>query len=231
MPTALRSRRSVASALTRPEDLVLSLKTKPAIAESERGKDLAAFVARSTLDAYATSERMANMLRSKDSGATYPSTGLASRLRVIARLLKAGGGTRVYYTSQGGYDLHYAQQFPHADLLAEFSGALRAFLDDLAAAGMAERVAVLCFSEFGRRVAENGSQGTDHGTAGPVFVAGAAVKAGLIGAMPKLLDLQDGDLKMSVDFRRVYAGVLNWLKLPSKAALGGEFEPLPLFRA
>src|SRR5262249_4907012 len=214
MPTALRSRRSVASALTRPEDLVLNsalgrgLQTAPqSVTESERGKDLAAFVARSTLDAYATSERMANMLRSKDSGATHPSTGLASRLRVIARLLKAGGGTRVYYTSQGGYDLHYAQQFPHADLLAEFSGALRAFLDDLAAAGMAERVAVLCFSEFGRRVAENGSQGTDHGTAGPVFVAGAAVKAGLIAAMPKLLDLQDGDLKMSVDFRRVYAGV------------------------
>jgi uncharacterized protein (DUF1501 family) len=89
---------------------------------------------------------------------------------------------------------------------------------------------VLCFSEFGRRVAENGSQGTDHGTAGPVLLAGPGVKPGLVGETPKLLDLQDGDLKMSVDFRRVYATVLDkWLKLPAKEALGGAFESLPLF--
>ena len=156
---------------------------------------------------------------------------LALALQVIARLIKGGGGTRVFYTSQDGYDLHYTQLFPHANLLSELSGALKAFLDDLAAAKLAERVAVLCFSEFGRRVQENGSQGTDHGTAGPVFVAGPAVKAGLICATPKLLDLQDGDVRMSVDFRRVYAAVLEtWLELPTKHALGGAFEPLPLFR-
>jgi uncharacterized protein (DUF1501 family) len=92
-------------------------------------------------------------------------------------------------------------------------------------------VAVLCFSEFGRRVRENGSQGTDHGTAGQVLLAGPRVKAGLIGEAPKLLDLQDGDLKMTVDFRRVYAGVLEgWLQLPCRPALGGEFEPLALFQ-
>jgi len=231
MPVALRSRRSVASAITRLEDSILTLNTKPPLAPSERGQDLAAFVQRSTLDAYATSERMAAVLRATDKGAKYPATGLAGRLRVIARLIKGGGGTRVFYTSQDGYDLHYTQLFPHANLLSELSGALKAFLDDLAAAKLAERVAVLCFSEFGRRVQENGSQGTDHGTAGPVFVAGPAVKAGLICATPKLLDLQDGDLRMSVDFRRVYAAVLEtWLELPTKHALGGAFEPLPLFR-
>src|SRR5262249_38975734 len=160
MPAALRSRRSVASALTRPEDSVLDLKTKPAAALPERGKDLAAFVQRGTLDAYATSERMAEVLRARDSCVTYPATGLAGRLRIIARLLKGGAGTRVFYTSQGenAYDTHYVQLPHHAPLLSELAGALKAFLDDLAAAKLAERVAVLCFSEFGRRVKENGSQ-------------------------------------------------------------------------
>jgi uncharacterized protein (DUF1501 family) len=213
---------------------VLALKrvSSDALAGPGRSGDLAAFVRRSTLDAYATSERMATVLRTEDRGATYPGTVLARRLRVIARLIKGGGGTRVYYTAQGGYDTHYAQLLLHANLLGELSGALKAFLDDLAAAKLAERVAVLCFSEFGRRVAENGSQGTDHGTAGPVLLAGPCVKAGLVGATPRLLDLVDGDLKMSVDFRRVYATVLaKWLSLPAKPALGGDFELLPLFRS
>jgi uncharacterized protein (DUF1501 family) len=141
-------------------------------------------------------------------------------------------GTRVFYTSQDGYDTHSVQLPLHASLLGELSGALRAFLDDLAAANLADRVLVLCFSEFGRRVRENGSQGTDHGTAGPVFLAGTGIRAGLVGAAPKLLDLQDGDLKMTVDFRRVYASVLqDWLGLPSKLALGGDFAKLNLFRS
>jgi uncharacterized protein (DUF1501 family) len=235
MPAALRSRRSVASAVTRLEDLVLNLKKKPAAEPSiERGKDLAAFVQRCTLDAYATSERMTEVLRAKDTGGTYPANRLADQLRIIARLIKSGVGTRVFYTSQwrNAYDTHAVQLPVQAELLSELSGGLKAFLDDMAASCLAERIAVLCFSEFGRRVAENDSQGTDHGTAGPVLVAGPKVKAGLIGAAPKLLDLEDGDLKMSVDFRRVCAAVLEkWLELPAKTALGGEFAPLPLFNA
>ena len=134
-------------------------------------------------------------------------------------------------TSQGGYDTHATQLAQHANLLGELSGALKAFLDDLAAAKLADRVLVLCFSEFGRRVRENGSAGTDHGTAEPVLLAGPGVKAGLLGPAPKLLDLEDGDLKTMVDFRRVYAGVLeDWLGLPSKPALGQAFEPLKMFR-
>jgi uncharacterized protein (DUF1501 family) len=234
IPLALRSRRSVASAITRPEDSVLTLKgaARSALTKSGPGDDLAAFVRRSTLDAYATSERMAALLRAEDKGASYPETALAGRLRLIARLIKGGGGTRVYYTSQDGYDTHYVQSQSHYMLLAELSGALKAFLDDLAAAKLAGRVVVLCFSEFGRRVAENGSHGTDHGTAGPVLLAGPKVKAGLVGKTPSLLDLHEGDLKMSVDFRRVYAAVLQgWLGLPARRALGGAFEPLPLFRS
>src|SRR5262249_51619263 len=131
--------------------------------------------------------------------------------------LKAGFGTRVFYTLQAGYDTHYAQLTAHANLLRELGGALKAFLDDLAASKLAERVAVLCFSEFGRTVKENGSAGTDHGTAGPVLLAGPGVRAGLVGEAPSLLDLdpRHGDLRVGLDFRRVYATVLeDWLGLP-----------------
>jgi uncharacterized protein (DUF1501 family) len=232
LPLALYSRRSVAAAVTRVEDSILLMKGAAIADGSADGSDLATFLRRSTLDAYATSERMASVLRADDTGARYPATGLAGRLRVIARLIKAGGGTRVFYTLQPGYDTHIAQLPPHANLLGELSGGLKAFLDDLAAAKLADRVVVLCFSEFGRRVEENGSRGTDHGTAGPVFLAGSKVKAGLVGETPKLLDLEDGDLKMSIDFRRVYASVLeDWLGLPGKPSLGTEFEKLPLFKA
>jgi uncharacterized protein (DUF1501 family) len=149
---------------------------------------------------------------------------------LIARLLKAGFSTRVYYTVQAGYDTHYSQLPQHANLLGELGGALYAFLDDLKNAKLDDRVIVLVFSEFGRRVAENGSNGTDHGTAGPVLLAGPRVKSGLVGETPSLLDLHQGDLKWSFDFRRVYATVLEeWLGVPARTALGGDFPRLPLF--
>jgi uncharacterized protein (DUF1501 family) len=237
MPTALRSRGARASAIRRLEDVVLMNKmggTPTTAEELLPGGDLGEFVRRSTLDAYATSERVTQVLQSKDQSVNYPATGLGNQLRTVAQLLKSGVGTRVFYTSQpfNVYDTHSAQLEPHSDLLGELSNALKAFLDDLAAAKLAERVLVLCFSEFGRRVAENGSHGTDHGTAGPVFLAGPNVKAGLVGEAPKLLDLQDGDLKMGIDFRQVYASVLeDWLGLPSKPSLGADFAKLALFRS
>jgi uncharacterized protein (DUF1501 family) len=232
-PAALWGRRSAASAIARPEDLVLALADAGrTVSRTDGGTDLAAFVRRSTLDAYASADRMAAVLRREERGANYPATALAERLRVIARLIKGGAGTRVYYTAQGGYDTHATQLILHANLLRELSGGLKAFLDDLTAAKLADRVLVMCFSEFGRRAAENGSHGTDHGTAGPVLLAGASVKAGLVGEAPKLLDLTDGDLRVTTEFRRIYASVLHdWLGLASKAALGEEFERLTLFRS
>jgi uncharacterized protein (DUF1501 family) len=235
MPVALRGRRAVASALTRPEDFVLNPLAKPKTDSPAKDpkSDLAAFVQRSALDAYATADRMAEVAAGKDGDVRYPSTGLAGELRLMARLIKGDIGTRVFYTRQSGYDTHAGQQGPHAGLLGELGGALKAFLDDLATAKLADRVAVLCFSEFGRTVQENASAGTDHGTAGPVFLAGPRVKAGLVGATPSLMELdpQHGDLKMGVDFRQVYATVLeDWLGLPGEPALGESFERPPLFR-
>ena len=233
VPVALRGRRSVASALERVEELTLDDGASAArgTASKAEGDDLAAFVRRSALDAYASADTIAALAHGGDSPAGYPAGTLGDRLRLVARLLKGRHPARVYYAVQGGYDTHNAQAFAHADLLGDLARALRAFLDDLAAARLADRVLVVAFSEFGRRVAENGSAGTDHGTAGPVLLAGPSVNPGVHGAYPSLDDLDDGDLKVAVDFRRVYATILgNWLGLPAEPTLGGAFEPLPLLR-
>jgi uncharacterized protein (DUF1501 family) len=231
IPAAIRGRRALASSLERIDDLTLD----PAVARpnvTSDGDDLGAFVLRSTLDAYASSDRLAELAKDKSAAARYPDTELANRLKLVARLIKGGFDSRVFYTSQGGYDTHAQQSAAHFGVLGELSGALKAFLDDMSGSKLADRVLVFCFSEFGRRVLENGSGGTDHGAAGPVFLAGPAVKPGLLGRYPSLTDLDNGDLKMTVDFRRVYATVLkNWLGFPADGALGGPFEPLPLFRA
>lgn len=235
MPVALQARRAVASGLLRPEDLVLRLgEAKRSLAEGSPDDDLAAFMRRSAVDGFTLADRMTEILHIKDKkGANYPSSDLAEHLRLIARLIKAATGTRIYYTRQSGYDTHAGQLGTHAGLLQELSSAVLAFLDDLEAGQVAERVVVLIFSEFGRTVAENASAGTDHGTTAPVFLAGPGVKAGLVGDTPRLLDLdpKHGDLRMSLDFRQVYATVLHdWLGLPSKMALSGDFESLPLFK-
>ncbi len=231
VPRALRGRRSVAVTLSRPEDVALA---DPSSLKETAGPggadDLLAFVRRQAVQAGATADRLAKLPGGGD-GPSYPATGLGEHLKNTARLLKADLGARVFYTVQSGYDTHASQQFTHANLLSEFAAAVAAFFDDLRAAKLAERVTLLAFSEFGRTIRENGSAGTDHGTAGPVFLAGAGVRAGLVGATPGLLDLEDGDLKMGLDFRRVYASVLeDWLGVPARAALGGAFERLPLFR-
>jgi uncharacterized protein (DUF1501 family) len=232
-PLAIRGRRSIASTLERIDDLFPDPEIEPAraLASAEPGDGLLAFVRRSTLESYTSAERLAEAARVQDADARYPATALAQRLRLVARLLKGGFAARILYTSQSGYDTHAYQLSTHFDLIAELSGALRAFLDDLAAAKLAERVLVVCFSEFGRRVAENGSAGTDHGTAGLVLLAGPTVQAGVIGAYPSLTDLSDGDLKWLVDFRQVYATLLDeWLGVNSQVVLGASFERLAVLR-
>jgi uncharacterized protein (DUF1501 family) len=236
---ALRGRRAGAASLERIEDLTLPVGWDRSLIATQLGNQmepddsLTAYVRRSALDAYACSQRVDELTRRNVVvAANYPDTGLAGKLRTIAQLLKAGLGARVFYASQSGYDTHAGQLNTHYGLLRELSSAIRAFVDDLTAAKLADRVTVMCFSEFGRRVAENGSAGTDHGTAGLVMLAGPGVHPGVHGSVPSLTDLVDGDPKVSTDFRRIYAALLeDWLGLPSHAALGSRFEPMPLFRS
>jgi len=231
IPKAVRGRRSAVMSLTRAEDLLLSdpAAIKAAMGKPTQDDDLLSFVRRQSVDATASAEKIAGLGRDQ-SDATYPASALGQKLRLVSRLLKAGSAARVYYTVQRGYDTHARQFFPHRALCQEFAEAVAAFFVDLAASKLDDRVALFAFSEFGRTIKENASGGTDHGTAGCAFLAGAGVSGGVHGASPNLTDLVGGEPKMTTDFRNVYAAILtNWLDLPANN-LGGKFEPVKLFR-
>jgi uncharacterized protein (DUF1501 family) len=200
------------------------------IAAREHGRpgSLLNFVERSAWLSYESSARFDRVVAAS-AGAGYPQSGLGRRLPVIAQLIKAGLTTSIYYTQLGNFDTHAAQAAFHYGLLLELGSSLQAFMGALVQSGDGERVLVLVFSEFGRRLAENASAGTDHGTAAPVFLAGPAVKPGLHGPYPNLQDLADGDPKFALDFRRVYATLLDqWLGCPTEKVLGTKFQHLPL---
>jgi uncharacterized protein (DUF1501 family) len=190
------------------------------------------FVERSSVITYRSSDRLESVMRGRAGTARYPENfGLARRLKLIAQLVKADLQTAIYYTQLGGFDTHASQLATHGNLLLEVGNSLKAFLDDLNEAGLGQRVLVLVFSEFGRRVAENASGGTDHGTAAPVFLLGHRVRAGIHGPNPNLDDLHDGDPRHAIDFRRLYSTVLDrWLGCASATVLGERFENLDVLQ-
>jgi uncharacterized protein (DUF1501 family) len=152
-------------------------------------------------------------------------------LQRMAKLIGGGLPTRVFYVSQGGYDSHTNQANTQECLLRDLGDSVKAFVEDMQGQGNLPRVLVMTLSEFRRRVAENANGGTDYGAAAPMFVVGDKVKAGLLGRYPSLApaDLFEGDLKYNVDFRSVYAGVLeNWLRTRSEPVLGRNFPPLQI---
>ncbi len=200
------------------------------IAGREHGRpgSLLNCVERSAWLSYESSARFESVAAA-NAGADYPRNGLGQRLRVVAQLIKAGLTTSVYYTQLGNFDTHAAQAGSHGGLLFELGSSLQAFVADLVKSGDGDRVVVMVFSEFGRRLTENASAGTDHGTAAPLFLAGPAVKPGLHGPYPNLRDLADGDPKFAIDFRRVYATLLDrWLGCPAEKVLGAKFDALPV---
>lgn len=177
-------------------------------------------------DAYKLSGRLEDLLQSVPSGGGYPDNPLAERLSLAARLVRASGGPRVLWTSLGGFDTHAVQAGTHSALLGQLSGATTAFIDDLHRDGTDERTLVLIYSEFGRRVAENGSGGTDHGAAAPLFALGGGQRGGLIGPPPDLEDLIDGDVRMVIDQRAVFGEAAErWLGWPA----GDLFDEAPSF--
>src|SRR5262249_39735050 len=187
------------------------------------------FLERTALDAQVSSDKIRAIASRVENQSTYPTSQLGNSLKLVAKLIGGGLATRVFYVSQGGYDTHTNQTGTHERLLKELGDSVKAFVADLKAQGNLSRVLVMTFSEFGRRVAENASSGTDHGAAAPMFLIGNKVKAGLLGKYPSLAPshLFQGDLKYNLDFRSVYAGVLeSWLKTKSAAILGRQFEPL-----
>jgi uncharacterized protein (DUF1501 family) len=185
------------------------------------------YLQRTALDAQIGSDKIAAALRRVKPETTYPKTQLGRSLSYICRLISGGLPTRVYYASQGGYDTHNSQQNSHDRLLAQLGDALGAFCQDLKTKGIFDQVMIITFSEFGRRVAENASKGTDHGTAAPMFVLGGNIKPGIYGRQPSLEQLDAGDLIYNIDFRSVYSTVLNsWLRAPAAKVLGRDFGRL-----
>ena len=191
----------------------------------------AAFVQRTALDAQLASDRIRAAVANKPV-TSFPNGSLANQLRMVAAMIRAELPTRVYYVAQGGYDTHAGQPNRHANLLAELGNALAAFQTEMRAIGAAERVLTMTFSEFGRRVRQNASAGTDHGAAGPMFLVGPTVRPGVLSDHPSLTRLDNGDLAHTVDFRSVYATVIDqWLGADSTAVLGRRFAAARVLKA
>jgi len=186
------------------------------------------FLRHTAMNAVISSERVREAVGKYKGGIEYPNNRLGYGLKLIAQMIAGNLSTKVYYANMTGFDTHAAQRGVHEALLRELAEGVEAFYRDLEAQGNADRVLVLAFSEFGRRVAENGSAGTDHGMAAPMFVFGKRIKGGLYGQHPSLTDLVEGDLKHAIDFRSVYATVLDkWLGADPAKILGAPFERVP----
>ena len=148
-------------------------------------------------------------------------SNLAQQLDVVAKLIAAGSPTKVWSVSLGGFDTHANEANAQAELLGVVSDSLSRFMGQLKATTRSNDVTIMVYSEFGRRVAGNGSQGTDHGTSGPMFVIGNSVKGGFYGDQPSLKNLVKGDLAVTTDFRDVYATMIEKvLKSPVDPTLG-----------
>lgn len=190
----------------------------------------AAFLQRTALDAQVASDRIRAAV-ARDSVTQFPGGALSNELKMVSSMIRAELPTRVYYVGMGGFDTHANQGFAHGRNLQNFSRSIESFYAELSAAGIADRVLTVGFSEFGRRVAQNASNGTDHGTAGPMFLFGPMVKNEILGTYPNLDQLDNnGDMIHTVDFRSIYASILEqWMKLDSTAILGNRYRQASIF--
>ncbi len=191
------------------------------------------FITQTSVNANSASERLSQLASQYKTPVAYPDTQFGNSVKTIAAFINGGLDARAFYAAQGiavfgGYDTHADQPRRLGQLLDELDGTVGAFYEDLARCGNAERVLTYTYSEFGRRAAENYSGGTDHGQAQPMFLFGPGVKAGVHSEQPSLTDLDaQGNLKMTVDFRNIYAALLEkWLKIPTETILGEKFPLL-----
>ncbi len=206
-----------------PEQTAIALRRKLTTA-SGKSKGSVQFLRSQSAVVYRTVDRLKGAAEKYKSTIEYPGSELGGQLKHAAQILAGDLGVRVMYVSQDGYDTHSGQAEAHTGLLGDLSTSLAAFDKDLKALGLADKVAVVVFSEFGRRVDENASAGTDHGAASCLFVAGAKIRGGLYGEYPRLDKLGEGDLLFNTDFRSVYATLLEkWLGCPAEKVLGNDF--------
>jgi uncharacterized protein (DUF1501 family) len=190
------------------------------------------FLQRSALNARVYADTIKRSVASVQNKVQYPQSAFATQLKLTAQMIAAGLPTRVYYAQIGGFDTHSGQAARHVRLMEELSEGLASFVEDLKALGQLDRTTVMTFSEFGRRVAENGSGGTDHGEAAPLFVMGTSIQPGFHGTPPELRPdrLHRGDVPFTQDFRDLYATMLRqWLRADDVKVLGKRFDGVDLF--
>lgn len=192
-------------------------------------------VQREAVAARATRQQVESVLANSGAGPDYPRFKLAGQLKNVSQLIQADLGIRIFFVELGGggiggFDNHANQRDNHAALLRQMSQSILAFVRDLQSHNRLSQVLLMTFSEFGRTVTENGRLGTGHGAAAPVFLVGGTGEGGVIGQQPSLTDLDQDALKHQVDYRQVYATMLQkWLGYDAQAILGGEFPPLDIF--
>jgi uncharacterized protein (DUF1501 family) len=211
-------------------DVAAAFKSIPG-RQTEGADDNLAFLKRTALDAQLSSNKVRKAVAVSPLS-SWNGGDLAKQLQTVAALIRAGMTTRVYYVTLGGFDTHANQAGSHQRLLRQVGDSLLSFQKELKAQGNDGRVLTMVFSEFGRRVGENGSGGTDHGTAAPMYLVGPMVKPGVLGTHPNMSNLDDGDLKYTADFRQVYAAVLeNWMGADADAILRKRWNPAPVLKA
>jgi uncharacterized protein (DUF1501 family) len=186
------------------------------------------FLHKTLTDTMHSAEYLYEQSKIYSSKGAYPDNEFSKQMKTIAELIISGSETSVYYVSLSGFDTHVLQKGAHSKLLKLYSDTLKVFCNDLKSNNRFNETLIMSFSEFGRRVAQNGGKGTDHGTANVVFIAGGGLrKPGMQNNVSDLQNLVDGDLVHTVDFRSVYATVLeNWLNADANTVLNGAFPKL-----
>ncbi|MXV14944.1 DUF1501 domain-containing protein [Hufsiella ginkgonis] len=191
-------------------------------------EDNMGYLYKTMIETYSSADYIQNTAKTYQAKGVYPQTGFANQLKTVSQFINAGLQTSIYYVSLGGFDTHSGQIAQQGRQLKTYAEGVAAFLKDLHQTGKLDETLVLTFSEFGRRVEQNASNGTDHGTANNVFVYGGKLKkAGIYNDAPNLTDLEENDLKFQVDFRQVYATVLDkWLAVNNSDILDKSFKGL-----
>jgi uncharacterized protein (DUF1501 family) len=194
--------------------------------KDEAGEQPVDYLYKTMAETLSSADYIFKQSRMHPTNAEYPKTDLANSLKTIASLIYSEINTKVYYVSLGSFDTHINQDGQQQRLFTEMNDAVKAFVKDLKEQNRFQDVMLFTFSEFGRRVAQNASNGTDHGTANNMFlISGGLKQKGIINPLPNLGDLNEGDLKYNVDFKNVYATVLNkWLNADDKKILTKQYE-------
>ena len=196
--------------------------------KQEAGEQSADYLYKTMAETLSSADYIFQQSKMHPTKAEYPKSDLGNSMKTIASLIFSEINTKVYYVSLGSFDTHINQEAQQQRLFTEMNDAVKAFIKDLKANNRFDDVMLFTFSEFGRRVAQNASNGTDHGTANNMFlISGGLKQKGLINELPNLADLDEGDLKYKVDFKNVYATVLNkWLKANDREILAKQYEYL-----